>query len=187
MLDVLAQLEQDLPEMLKDESIWRSLYVDYHPPTVERLWTPWREYRAFLHRIHPCDRQQALFHPHPWPSAMRVLEGAYEMAVGFGAGMAEPPVAAKPAAVAFDGKVVLVSSLKTKPAGTFAAEAVALVADDGKVYPIETGDAAKKLVLDKGLHDRPMKLTATLTTTNSLKVTKVQSVVKGQLHDIDYW
>ena len=94
MLDVLAQLEQALPAMLRDESIWHSLYVDYHPPTVERLWTPWREYRAFLHRIHPCARQQALFHPHPWPSAMRVLEGEYEMAVGFGPGMEEPPIAA---------------------------------------------------------------------------------------------
>ena len=94
MLDILAQLEQALPEMLQDENIWRSLYVDYHPPTVERLWTPWREYRAFLHRIFPCERQQALFHPHPWPSAMRVLAGKYEMAVGFGPGMDEPPVAA---------------------------------------------------------------------------------------------
>jgi hypothetical protein len=78
MLDVLAQLEQALPAMLRDESIWHSLYVDYHPPTVERLWAPWRDYRAFLHRIHPCAREQALFHPHPWPSAMRVLEGEYE-------------------------------------------------------------------------------------------------------------
>ena len=25
--------------MLLDESIWQTLYVDYHPPTVERLWT----------------------------------------------------------------------------------------------------------------------------------------------------
>src|SRR5262249_19829040 len=46
------------------------------------------------HRIHPCERGQALFHPHPWPSAMRVLEGEYEMAVGYGPGMEEPPIAA---------------------------------------------------------------------------------------------
>jgi hypothetical protein len=80
--------------MLEDESPWQSLYVDYHPPTVERLWTTWHLYRVYLHRIHPCEREQALFHPHPWPSAMRVLEGEYEMAVGFGPGMEEPPVAA---------------------------------------------------------------------------------------------
>ena len=94
MLHMLARLEQSLPVMLQDGSIWESLYVDYHPPTVERLWTSWGEYRVFLHRIHPCAREQALFHPHPWPSAMRVLEGEYEMAVGFGPGMEEPPVAA---------------------------------------------------------------------------------------------
>jgi hypothetical protein len=47
-----------------------------------------------LHRIHPCERHEALFHPHPWPSAMRVLEGEYEMAIGFGPGMTAPPVAA---------------------------------------------------------------------------------------------
>jgi hypothetical protein len=94
MLDVLAQLEEALPALLRDAGIWRSLYVDYHPPTVDRLWTPWRAYRAFLHRIHPCEPGQALFHPHPWPSAMRVLDGAYEMAVGFGPGAAAPPVAA---------------------------------------------------------------------------------------------
>ncbi len=94
MLGVLARLERALPTMLQDGSTWHSLYVDYHPPIVERLWTSWQEYRVYLHRIHPCARAEALFHPHPWPSAMRVLEGEYEMAVGFGPGMAEPPVAA---------------------------------------------------------------------------------------------
>jgi hypothetical protein len=94
MLEVLAQLEKALPALLRDEGIWQSLHVDYHPPTVERLWTRWREYRVYLHRIHPCEREEALFHPHPWPSAMRVLGGEYEMAVGFGPGMQAPPVAA---------------------------------------------------------------------------------------------
>jgi hypothetical protein len=94
MLDALAYVEHFLPELLQDETSWRSLYVDYHPPIVERLWTCWKGYRIYLHRIHPCERAEALFHPHPWPSAMRVLEGKYEMAVGFGSGMETPPVAA---------------------------------------------------------------------------------------------
>jgi hypothetical protein len=94
MLDVLAGVERELPALLRDDTRWQSLYVDYHPPTVERLWARWGEYRVFLHRIHPCGPGEALFHPHPWPSAMRVLEGEYEMAVGFGPGMAVPPVAA---------------------------------------------------------------------------------------------
>ena len=94
MLAVLAEVEDVLPALLQDERLWQSLYVDYHPPTVERLWAAWGDYRVSLHRIHPCEREQALFHPHPWPSAMRVLEGDYEMAVGFGAGSETPPVAA---------------------------------------------------------------------------------------------
>jgi hypothetical protein len=94
MLAVLAEVEDVLPALLQDERVWQSLYVDYHPPTVERLWAAWGDYRVSLHRIHPCEREQALFHPHPWPSAMRVLEGDYEMAVGFGAGSETPPVAA---------------------------------------------------------------------------------------------
>jgi len=93
MLDILYQIELELPQLLQYDNIWQSLLVDYHPPMVERLWTRWREYRIYLHRIHPCERGEALFHPHPWPSAMRVLDGEYEMAVGFGAGMREPPIA----------------------------------------------------------------------------------------------
>ncbi len=94
MLDVLYAVERELPELLLDESGWKSVYVDYHPPTVERLWRGWGEYRIYLHRIQPCGPGEALFHPHPWPSAMRILAGTYEMAVGYGKGMDEPPVAA---------------------------------------------------------------------------------------------
>jgi hypothetical protein len=94
MLDILAAVEEALPDLLADEASWKSLYIDYHPPTVERLWRHWGEYRVSLHRIHPCPPGAALFHPHPWPSAMRILDGEYEMAVGYGKGMQEPPVAA---------------------------------------------------------------------------------------------
>ena len=54
----------------------------------------WRGYRVSLHRIHPCAAGEALFHPHPWPSAMHLLTGEYEMAVGYGTGETPPPVAA---------------------------------------------------------------------------------------------
>ena len=94
MLDILATVESELPELLQDESAWSSIYIDYHPPTVERLWRNWNGYRIYLHRIHPCGAGEALFHPHPWPSAMRILEGEYEMAVGYGKGETVPPVAA---------------------------------------------------------------------------------------------
>lgn len=95
MLDVLARLEMELPALLVDGSAWQSLDIDYHPPRVERLWRSWESYRVSLHRIHPCDPEDALFHPHPWPSAMRVLDGIYEMAIGYGSGSSPPPIAAR--------------------------------------------------------------------------------------------
>lgn len=95
MLDVLQRVERELPALLADSAGWVGLYIDYHPPTVERLWRRWGEYRISLHRIHPCPPGAALFHPHPWPSAMRILAGEYEMAVGYGKGEEEPPIAAR--------------------------------------------------------------------------------------------
>jgi hypothetical protein len=92
-LQVLQRAESLLPKLLTDTNVeWTSLDVDYEPPRVERLWCQFEgRYRIYLHRIHPCFR--ALFHPHPWPSAVKVLSGAYEMGVGYGPGQALPPVA----------------------------------------------------------------------------------------------
>jgi len=95
MLDVLARLESELPALLADDARWQSLDINYHPPFVERLWMQWGEYRVSLHRIHPCAPSDALFHPHPWPSAMRILDGKYEMAIGYGKGSEPPPVAGR--------------------------------------------------------------------------------------------
>lgn len=94
MLDVLSAVEKELPELLRHRADWRSLYIDYHPPVVKRLWRQWNDYRIYLHRIYPCTREEALFHPHPWPSAMKLLSGSYEMAIGFGKGNDAPPIAA---------------------------------------------------------------------------------------------
>jgi hypothetical protein len=95
MLEVLRRVEAELPRLLRQENPWNSLLIDYHPPTVERLWCPWSDYRISLHRIHPCDAGAALFHTHPWPSAMRILSGEYEMAVGHGRGSTPPPFACR--------------------------------------------------------------------------------------------
>ncbi len=95
MLDVLAEVEAELPVLLQSSESWASLNINYHPPMVERVHRRWREYRVYLHRIHPCQPGEALFHPHPWPSAMRILSGVYEMGVGYGAGNSTPPQAAR--------------------------------------------------------------------------------------------
>ena len=94
MLEHLAEVEAVLPELLQDVSGWRSLDIDYHPPRVQRLYRPWRDLRLNLHRIWPCEDHEALFHPHPWPSAVKVVSGTYRMAIGYGAGTTTPPVMA---------------------------------------------------------------------------------------------
>lgn len=92
MLTHLAECEVQLPTLLFAPEQWHTLDVDYHPPRVERLYTDVGEVRLSLHVIHPCAAEDALFHPHPWPSAMRVLAGCYEMGVGVGAGEQSPPI-----------------------------------------------------------------------------------------------
>jgi hypothetical protein len=95
MLTTLHEVWEALPAWLDEPSLWQSLDIDYHPPRVERLYRAWGPHRVYLHALHPCLPEQALFHPHPWPSAMRVLSGRYEMGVGYGRGDATPPVAAR--------------------------------------------------------------------------------------------
>lgn len=74
-------LESDFLDLLRDDpKAWQSLDVDYDPPRVERLWRQYGDFRVSLHCIHTCEK--ALYHPHPWPSAIHVVSGKYEMAVG---------------------------------------------------------------------------------------------------------
>ena len=96
MKSVLKAVENALPQLL-NENVWKSLYVDYHKPFVKRLWTSFEyegnKYRIYLHEIESCHIHEALFHPHPWPSIMKLLSGSYNMVVGYGEGLKEPPVA----------------------------------------------------------------------------------------------
>ncbi|MEK6829504.1 MAG: hypothetical protein AABY15_05205 [Nanoarchaeota archaeon] len=92
-IEKLQQIERvKLYDLLCDASIWKSVDIDYHPPHVERLWCQLGNYRLYLHFIHPCKREEALFHPHPWPSVIHVIEGQYEMGMGFGEGLKEPEI-----------------------------------------------------------------------------------------------
>ena len=95
MLDILHAVERDLPRLLSSAEGWQSMRIDYHPPFVDRVWREWGEYRVSLHCIEPCAPSGSLFHPHRWPSAMRILEGKYEMAVSFAKGDVAPPIAAR--------------------------------------------------------------------------------------------
>jgi hypothetical protein len=104
-----------------------------------------------------------------------------------------PAADPKPAEQArpFTGKVLPLGTVLARHGvklDAAAAAAVALVTDAGTTYLLVKDDASRLLFLDKHLHDRPVKLTARIIPgTHLLKVEKVQTVVKGQVCDIDYW
>lgn len=94
MLTLLEQNIRDLPDMLSDIPRWKSLLINYEPPTVERVYTNLPNgNRLSLHLIQQCEKDQPFFHPHPWPSAVYIVSGLYEMNVGYGDGLETPPIA----------------------------------------------------------------------------------------------
>lgn len=100
MIDKLKQIEDKLIlELLSQPDKWQTLLVNYFPPMVERCWIQIGNYRLMLHWIHECKPEEALFHTHRWPSAMHILDGTYEMGLGFGAGTTPPE---KMATILFD-------------------------------------------------------------------------------------
>jgi hypothetical protein len=93
LIEELQQIEgAKLKELLETPEIWNSIDIVYFPARVERLWCQLGEHRLYLHYIHPCEKGASLFHPHPWPSVIHVLEGEYEMGMGFGSGLKVPDV-----------------------------------------------------------------------------------------------
>jgi hypothetical protein len=80
LLERLKEIERDvLPDLLRDkDKIWKTVDVIYHPPHVERCWMQLEDVRLFLHCIHPEeDAMKCLWHPHDWPSAMKIVSGTY--------------------------------------------------------------------------------------------------------------
>ena len=78
--------------LLRDANTpWTSIRLDHQQPVLERCYTQYGDLRLGVHRIHPCET--AMYHPHPWPSAVYLLDGEYEMAIGHGEGSKPPPEA----------------------------------------------------------------------------------------------
>lgn len=77
----LSSFEKALPRLLTQESQWRDEVVNV-PPVIERLFLQFEGIRAYLHRLGPCAPEDKWWHPHVWPSVMKVLEGHYRMDFG---------------------------------------------------------------------------------------------------------
>jgi hypothetical protein len=90
------------------------------------------------------------------------------------------------------GKVVPLADLVARAGSKLDADAaphwLALVAEDGKVYPLVKDAGARMFFKDKALLKRPMRLTGRLLPGSQvLRVTRVQSLIKGELHDVYYF
>ena len=104
MAAVLHATEPFIPELLKEQQRWHSLYIDYEPPHLMRLWTQLGLVRINLHDFLPADVIDAaaheeesqninLYHPHPWAAAFRIHDGAYNQWFGYAKvpGIDRPP------------------------------------------------------------------------------------------------
>jgi len=92
----------------------------------------------------------------------------------------------------FTGKVVPLAGLVEKIGSKLDADAaphwLALVTDDGKVYPLIKDTGSRMFFNDKALLNRPMRLTGRLLPGSQLlQVIQVHSLRMGKLHDVYYW
>jgi hypothetical protein len=92
----------------------------------------------------------------------------------------------------YKGKVVPLASVLAKHGAKLDADAaphwLALVGEDGKIYPLVKDDGARMFFKDARLVNRPMRLTGRLVPgTQFLQVTNVHSYKDGKLHDVYYW
>jgi hypothetical protein len=101
---------------------------------------------------------------------------------------------AKPAAKIdyYKGKVVPLADLAAKAGAHLDADAapqwLALVGEDGKIYPLLKDSGSRLFFKDADLLKRPMRLTGRLLPHSQiLQVTAVHSYKKGQLHEVYYW
>jgi hypothetical protein len=108
--------------------------------------------------------------------------------------LASPAVAAPRAGKpeTLTGKVRPVAELAAAMGARLDADAaphwLALVTDDGKVYPLLKDGGSRLFFLDKALLNRPMRLTARfLPGSQLLQVLEVHSLIKGVEHEVYYW
>ncbi|HEV3262325.1 MAG TPA: hypothetical protein VG013_36070 [Gemmataceae bacterium] len=108
------------------------------------------------------------------------------------AAAAAKPAPAAPKNKEYTGKVVPLAGLLEKFGARLDREAasqwLALVTNDGTVYPLIRDDGSRMFFKDARLLNRPMRLTGRLyKETHLLQVVTVRSLIKGKLHEVYYW
>lgn len=87
---VLEVVERNLPTLIRERDKWSSARVGSE---MHRLFRVWEGYRIFLHEIQPSIPGEPIYHFHPSPMIIHVLDGTYEMGIGGGpTNMLPPPI-----------------------------------------------------------------------------------------------
>jgi hypothetical protein len=94
--------------------------------------------------------------------------------------------------VRIKGKVAPLADIAAKAGAQLDADAapywLALVGEDGKIYPLLKDSGSRLFFQDRELLNRPMRLTGRLLPGSQLlQATAVHSYVKGDLYEIYYW
>jgi hypothetical protein len=92
----------------------------------------------------------------------------------------------------FKGKVVPLADLVARAGSRLDPDAepywLALVSEDGKVYPLVKDSGSRMFFKDPALLKRPMRLTGRLLPgSQMLQVLAVHAYLKGELHEVYYW
>jgi hypothetical protein len=92
----------------------------------------------------------------------------------------------------YTGKVVPLADLVAKDGGKLDADADAaslcLVTDSGKVYTLIKDGGSRAFFKDRDLLNRPMRVSGRLLAgSQALRVTALNSVVKGEICEVYYW
>lgn len=83
MIKELEALLPEIPNLIKNQE-WDTLLINKYPPVIHRLSLKISEHRTLLlHKLFNTEDELALMHSHSWSFACKVLQGGYEMGVGF--------------------------------------------------------------------------------------------------------
>ena len=92
MLCKLYEAMDLLPQLISKREVWDSLIVNRRKPYTYRVFTTLPNgLRLCLHKFDPCHTHEAFSHPHPWPGAFTILQGAYNMKVGYSVDRQQKP------------------------------------------------------------------------------------------------
>ena len=69
---------------LQDPNVWNGYFLDYCKPHMVRLFRQIdSENYLYLHKLMLCEERDVYPHLHKWPCAVAILDGIYEMSMGY--------------------------------------------------------------------------------------------------------